>query len=108
MSKMERKEAIPLGAALQMFIKQSGLSMGHNTQRVFQAWDQASGAGKYTLKRFYRDGRLYITVGSSVIRSQLAFQKEALLEKINSILKEDELFIADETRVSFVKELILK
>lgn len=105
---MERKEAVSLGAALQLFIKQSGLAPGHNTRRVFQAWDQASGAGQYTLRRFYRDGTLYITVGSSVIRSQLAFQKEALLEKINSILKEDELFITDETRVSFVRELILK
>lgn len=90
------------------FLKQSHLATGLNTQRVFSAWDEASGAGHYTLKRFYRDGKLYITLSSSVVRSQLSFQKALILEKINSILSTDELFSKEGAGSGFVKEIILK
>lgn len=91
-----------------MYIKSMKLSAGLNTQRIFSAWDEASGAGSFTLKKFFRDGKLYITLNSSVIRNQLSFQKDVLIEKMNGILSEDELFTKDDARVSFVKELILK
>lgn len=91
-----------------MYIKSMKLSAGLNTQRIFAAWDDASGAGAFTLKKFFRDGKLYITLNSSVVRNQLSFQKDALLEKMNGILSEDELFTKDDSRVSFVEELILK
>jgi hypothetical protein len=35
------------------------------------AWDQASGAAPYTIKRYFRDGKLFITLSSSVLCSQL-------------------------------------
>lgn len=105
---MPRKTALSVGDALKEFLKQSRLSPGLNTRRVFAAWDQASGAGPYTLKKFYRDGKLHITLSSSVIRSQLSFQRAVLLEKINEILASDELFSKDEASVGYVKELILK
>ena len=84
------------------------LTSGLNTQRIFAAWDAASGAGRYTVRRFFRDGRLYITVDSSVVRSQLSFQRDTLIEKINALLAQDELFTRDDARVGIVKELILK
>jgi len=86
----------------------SGLGSGHNTYRIFEAWDNASGAAQYTLRRYFRDGKLYITLNNSVVRGQLFFQKDALLEKINHLLEEDPLFIRDDAKVGFVKELILK
>ena len=60
------------------------------------------------MRRFFRDGRLYITVDSSVVRSQLSFQRQALLDKVNALLAEDELFIHDPSGEGVVKELILK
>jgi len=109
MSRVSRKNAVPLGELIQEFLKSSRLSYGHNTQRIFAAWDAASGAGRYTVRRFFRDGRLYITVDSSVVRSQLSFQRAALLEKVNALLAEDELFICDRSASGgVVKELILK
>lgn len=108
MSRVERKQAVTIGDALQTFLRQSHLSSGLNTRRVFAAWDEASGAGNFTLKKFYRDGVLYITTSSSVVRSQLEFQKAALVEKINALLAQDELFFPDEAKVGFVKELRLK
>jgi hypothetical protein len=93
---------------VQDYIKQMKLAAGLNTQRIFAAWDACSGAGPFTLKRFFRSGKLYITLNSSVIRSQLYFQKDTLVEKMNAYLSQDELFTADNRTVSFIQELILK
>ena len=90
------------------FIKSMRIAAGLNTQRVFAAWDACSGAGPYTLKRFYRGGKLYITLNSSVIRNQLYFQREILIEKMNAFLTQDNLFTADNRSVGFIEELILK
>lgn len=89
-------------------IASSGLGMSHNTRRIYAAWDEASGASNYTIRRFFRDGKLYITLSSSVIRSQLSVRKAFLLEKINTILSEDALIIDNNTYPKEVKELILK
>ena len=108
MSKVSRKSAVPLGELIQEYLRSNHLQSGHNTRRIFAAWDAASGAARYTVRRFFRDGRLYITVDSSVVRSQLSFQRQALLDKVNALLAEDELFIRDRSERDVVKELILK
>ena len=93
---------------VKQYIKSMKLSVGLNTQRVFAAWDACSGAGEFTLKRFFRDGKLYITLSSSVVRNQLHFQKEDLVEKMNRFLSEDTLFTEDNRTVGYIQELILK
>lgn len=108
MTRMARKTAQPLSDVLKDFIKANRLTRGINIQCVFRAWDDASGAAAYTSRRFFRDGKLYITLSSSVVRSQLSFQKDLLLEKVNARLSEDRLFDADDESGTFVKELILK
>lgn len=108
MSRVARKQAVSLAEAIQEYLKASRLTSGLNTQRIFAAWDAASGAGRYTVRRFFRDGRLYITVDSSVVRSQLSFQRNTLIEKMNALLAQDELFTRDDPRTGIVQELILK
>ena len=108
MSRVARKTAIPLSEAIREYLKAARLTAPLNTQRIFAAWDAASGAGRYTVRRFFRDGRLYITVDSSVVRSQLSFQRDVLIEKINALLAQDDLFTRDGDRTDCVKELILK
>ena len=108
MTRVARKTALPLSELIHEYLRASKLTSGLNTQRIFAAWDAASGAGRYTIRRFFRDGKLYITVDSSVVRSQLSFQRDTLIEKINALLAQDELFTRDDARVGIVKELILK
>lgn len=108
MSKVPRKTAITIEEALKACLRQNRLTAGLNTQRIFSAWDEASGAGTYSVRKFFRDGKLYITVSSSVVRSQLLFQKAALIEKINAILMDDILFDREDKAVGLVKELVLK
>jgi len=106
--RVARKTAVPMSELIRMYLKQTHLSAPLNSQRIFKAWEEASGAGPYTLKRYFRDGKLHITVASSVIRSQLYFQKDLLIEKINALLREDELYTSEGEWENPVKELILK
>ena len=106
-SGIHRKEPVAMDELVQMFIKSMKLSASLNTRRIYEAWDQASGASRYTLRRYFRDGKLYVTLNSSV-GNQLGFQKEALRERINGILREDKLFVRDDPAVKYVEELILK
>lgn len=106
--RIERKNAQTLEDALMQMLKDARISSGHNTRRIFEAWDGASGAAQYTTRRFFRDGKLYITLSSSVARSQLYMQRNLLIEKMNALLRADSMFIQDDPNVSFVKELILK
>jgi len=91
-----------------MYIRTMKLSAGLNTQRVFAAWDEVSGVKDYTLRKFYRDGKLHVTLSSSMVRSHLEFQKDAILLALNDFLMKDRLFIKDYDKVGFVKEIILK
>lgn len=93
---------------VQQFLRSMKLTAPLNTRRIFEAWDQASGASRYTLRRYFRDGKLYVTLNSSMVRSQLGFQRAVLVEQINEILRKDELFQKDDPSVRYVEELILK
>ena len=106
--RINRKNAISLGSAIQEFLKDSRLSSGLNNRLIFSAWDKASGAAPFTLKRFCRDGKLYITLSSSVVRSSLSAQKGLLVEKMNAILSQEDCFTRDDPHASWIKELILK
>ena len=106
--RLARKKALSMDEVVRLYIESMKLSPALNTRRIFAAWDAASGAAPYTLKRFFRDGRLYVTLSSSVVRNQLSFQKDALIDKMNDFLSKDSLFAKEDTRVSYIKELILK
>ncbi len=105
---IRRKEALTMDEVVAEYIKSAKMAAGLNTQRVFSAWDACSGAGPFTLKRYFRSGVLYITLNSSVIRNQLYFQKDALVEKMNAWLAADRLFTPDNRTAGFVKDLVLR
>ena len=106
--RIHRKEAMGMDQLVRQYIKSMKPAAGLNTQRIFAAWDACSGAGPFTLRRYFRGGRLYITLNSSVIRSQLYFQRKELVDKMNEYLSKDELFTEDNLTVNFIQELILK
>lgn len=106
-NRIARKTALPLVEVFKQMLAESGAAATHNTNLIFSAWDAVSGAGEYTIKRFFRDGKLYITLSSSVICSQLAMQKDVLVAKINSSLTGNELYIGQAVDGP-VKQLILK
>ncbi|MBQ0077397.1 MAG: DUF721 domain-containing protein [Bacteroidales bacterium] len=106
--RLEKKNAESIDNLMLRYIKAMRLAPQHNTRRVFMAWDEVSGAARYTLKKFYRDGKLYITLSSSVLRTHLSIQKVDLIDRLNARLAQDELFLKDDPQVGFVKDIILK
>ncbi len=105
---LHRKEAVGMEEIVAQYIKSMKIAVGLNTQRISAAWDACSGAAPYTLRRFFRGGKLYITLSSSVVRSQLFLQRDLLVEKMNAFLEQDPLFTSDNKTVGFIQELILK
>jgi hypothetical protein len=105
---IRRKEALTMEEVVEEYVKSAKMAAGLNTQRIFTAWDECSGAGPFTLKKYFRSGTLYITLSSSVVRNQLSFQKEALIGKMNVWLSGDRLFTPDNRTAGFIRELVLR
>ena len=106
-NRIARKTALPLVEVFKQMLAEGGVAKTHNTNLIFSAWDAVSGAREYTIKRYFRDGKLYITLSSSVICNQLNMQKYVLVAKINSALAGNELYIGQAIEGP-VKQLILK
>ena len=106
--RIHRKEPVGMDKIVSEYIRSMKIASGLNTQRIFAAWDACSGAGPFTLKRFFRGGKLYITLDSSMLRSLLFLQRAELIRKMNAYLSSDELFTADNKTVGFIEELILR
>ena len=107
-NRIGRKDAQGMSELIAQYIREMKLSSGFNRQRIFEAWDTVSGASRYTLDRFFRDGMLYCTISSSVVRNQLYFQRDVLVQKMNEYLDKDEMFVRDAKDGPVIKSLILK
>jgi hypothetical protein len=104
--RIERKEAAKVDSLIHDYVKRLKLSDGLKRVHVFDAWDKVTGAGRYTIGKDFRGGTLSVTISSSVVRSQLWFQKEAMLLSINEELAKDPFFTGEDRCI--VKKIILK
>lgn len=107
-NRIARKEAQGMMELVAQYIREMKLTSGFCSQRVFEAWDVVSGVSAYTVDRYFRNGTLYCTIGSSVVRNQLYFQKDALLQKMNEYLAEDELLSGGGYDGVLIRNLILR
>lgn len=106
--RLARRDALSMSEVVKDFIAKMRIAGGLNRARIYSAWDKVTGAGPYTIGRSYSRGALYITLASSVVRSQLYLQKEAILLAINKELASDPLFTKCGGDRCYVKNLILK
>ncbi len=85
---MKRENTQLISAILKEFIKEEHLEDGLQRVRIFQAWDLIVGeaGAKATSNKFFRDGILYCTVNSSIIRTQLYYRKEDIVAQMNKML----------------------
>ena len=96
---MKRENTQLISAILKEFIKEEQLEDGLNRVRLFNVWNLIVGevGARATTNKFFRDGILYCTINSSIIRTQLYYRKEDIVAQMNKILNGD-----------IVKKLILK
>lgn len=104
---LERKEPSALGDIMPRLLKVMHLSSGMNDQIIMSAWDKVTGAAPYTLSKYVKNGVLYCGISSSVVRNQLFFNKDAIVDALNREILKDPLFLASEGQKP-VKTLILK
>ena len=103
-----RKEPLAMEKVIQMFLRSERLSPGLNTRRIFEAWDAASGAAAWTLRKYFRDGVLTVTLRSSAARSSLAPRLPLIVHKMNAILDDDPLFDSEDPKVGKVSSIVLR
>ena len=80
---LRRQEAVAMEELVTQFIRDMKLSAGLGKQRACEAWAKVSGAGRYTLDVSFDRGVMVCVISSSVVRNQLYFQREKLLESLN-------------------------
>ena len=107
-NRIGRKDAQGMQELVSQYIREMKLASGYNRQRVFEAWSHVSGASRYTADMLFRNGMLYCTISSSVVRNQLYFQRDVLVRKMNEYLDNDELLVRDAKAGPVVRELILR
>ena len=106
-TRLRRQQAVGMEELVKQFIKEMKLDSGLNRQRLTEVWNEVSGAAMYTLDVRYEKGVLYCTIGSSMVRNQLYFQRDRLLKSLNEHLASDEL-LAGSVEGDVVKTLILR
>ena len=104
---LRRRDAVGMDKLVEEFIRDMKLASGLNRQRVIEAWKTVSGAGRYTVDVYVRNKVMYCTIGSSVVRNQLYFQKEVLLNQINEYLEADDMYVKEDG-MPYINELVLK
>ena len=104
---IERKAPVSMEDVMPRILRLMGLSKGMNEHIIMKAWDKVTGAAPYTLSKFIKEGVMYCGISSSVVRNQLYFNKEAIVEAINREVLSDPLYMAGKDRRP-LKTLILR
>lgn len=105
-NKLRRKEAVGMEQLVQDFIREMKIASGVNRYRALEAWNEVSGASRYTLDANLDKGTLYVSLNSSMARNQLYFQRDVLVRKMNEFLDADPIFVKGEGPA--VRNIILK
>ena len=107
-NKLRRKEAVGMEDLMLQYLREMRLTSGMNRQRATEAWNTVSGASRYTLSVSLERGVMTCAISSSLVRNQLYFQRDVLVQKMNEYLDKDEMVIRDGKNNPFIRNLILR
>ena len=90
---------ISLQDAIQQFLAKSRLKSGIQAMRIEDIWEELMGRtiAKYTDKIQVINNSLYISTSVAALKSELHFQKDKIISRVNEALGEE-----------LVKEVIVK
>lgn len=91
---LRRRHSLPIESIAGNILGEMKLLPGLRRQTIFNTWYRISGAEAYTVNLGFNDGILFVTMSSSVVRTQLSFQLDWILSAINQALAEDKVFIS--------------
>jgi len=96
---MRRNKTITLGEALKEYREKMNIDSRLKEVSLMNSWEDIAGRAiaKRTSKVYLREGKLYIYLTSSVVRTELSMARHALRERLNEQAGEE-----------LVKEIILR
>lgn len=85
-----KREANSVKDLMQSFIKENNLSKGMQKLKIEEVWEQLMGAGvvSYTESVQLQNKTLIIKLTSSVLREELSYGKEKIIQMINDEMGE--------------------
>lgn len=83
---MKRTEPLPVGTIVQQMLRQNGISDLYNEQRLCYMWPEIVGPGinRLTSRRFVDNGVLHVYLTSAVLKNELSFQRQKLVDALNT------------------------
>ncbi len=96
---MKRENTQLISAIIKEYIKEAQLEDGLLRVKIFKVWDLVVGevGTRATTNKFFKDGILYCTINSSMLRTQLYYRKDDIVAQMNKMLSGN-----------YVSKLILK
>ena len=86
-----KREANSMKDLMQSFIKENNLTKGMQKLKIEEVWEQLMGAGvvSYTERVELQNKTLIIKLTSSVLREELSYGKEKIIQMINQEMGEE-------------------
>ena len=86
---MKRERVKSIKELLPLYIQEMGLERGLNETRVLALWDELLGPTivSATGKKQLWEGKLYVKLNSSVVRSYVFTERNNIVAKINEAMK---------------------
>lgn len=81
---------LSLGDAIKAFLKRSKLGKGVQAAQIELAWEEIVGKtiARYTDKIELKGSTLFIHTSVAPLKSELLFQKQTLIQRVNQVLGE--------------------
>jgi hypothetical protein len=88
-----QNESVAIKDLMGSFIKENNLSKGMKRISIKESWEQLMGNGvvSYTEKVELKGTTLYVKLSSSVLREELSYGKEKIIEMMNDALGTQEI-----------------
>ncbi len=88
---MKRTDPEQVGSIFSDFLHQAGVADRYNEQRLCFLWSEVVGPeiNRRTIRRFVENGVLHVFLTSAVLKSELSFERERLVEALNSMVGAD-------------------
>ncbi|MBQ3382425.1 MAG: DUF721 domain-containing protein [Bacteroidales bacterium] len=85
---MKKQSSVKLGDLLKDYLSDIGKSQGILGARVVRCWDETmeENVRKATSSRFFKDGVLYVTISSSIIRTIVSRRSKSIIYLLNKSL----------------------
>jgi hypothetical protein len=90
---MERENENQIGVLIEKILSSSGLQYRLDLLDLFQAWNDNVGndVAQSTTNKFFKDGILFCTISSSLVRNRLYFQLDNIKNSMNKQLGSDKI-----------------